>query len=45
VQTWGARIEAAVNGNGAGGEGLLQPFGVLMNEPAPRELVEHVFVI
>jgi hypothetical protein len=45
VQAWRARIEAAVGRDRPRGEGLPESFGVLKEEPAPRELIEHLFVI
>jgi hypothetical protein len=45
VQAPRTGVEAAVDGHRSGGEGLPESFGVLMEEPAPRELIEHPFVI
>jgi hypothetical protein len=45
VQTRRAGVEPAVGRNGTRGEGLREPFSVLMNEPAPAELIEHLFVM
>jgi hypothetical protein len=45
VQARCTGIEAAVGRDRARGEGLPKSFGVLMEEPAPRELIEHPFVI
>jgi hypothetical protein len=44
VKAWRARIESAVRRNRASREGLLQPFGVLIDQPAPFELIEDRFV-